>query len=92
MVQVKLGFQLGWFKKGVLAPLFRQWFKVVQVVEGGGDVMFSRTFIGGHFEKGGEQDNSEPARLLADKQIPQGQIDKPKCYYPRFLHQTRRKI
>ena len=48
----------------MLAPLFRQWFKVVQVVEGGGDVMFSRTFIGGHFEKGGEQDNSEPLILL----------------------------
>ena len=34
------------------------------MVEGGGDVMFSRTFIGGHFEKGGEEANSEPLILL----------------------------
>ena len=32
--------------------------------KGGYDVMFSRSFVGGHLGKGRGQDNSEHARLL----------------------------
>ena len=32
--------------------------------KGGYDIMFSRSFVGGHLGKGRERDNSEHARLL----------------------------
>ena len=38
---------------------------VVKCGKGSDDVMFSRSFIGGHLGLGGEEDNSEQSRLLS---------------------------
>ena len=54
------------FSQGGQGGLGFHHFGWYNAVKGGYDIIFSRSFIGGHFEKGRGRDKSEHARLLCD--------------------------